>query len=155
MVEEELHAGVSFMNEHGLLHFDAHFENILTDGERLYFTDYGLAMSSAFELSQSEAEFFDRHQSYDRSYVAAYFVNWLVTALGLCTREDSDRRYALVRGCAEGHTLPDLPAQAAAIISRHAPIAVVMSDFIRQFQRQSRRTPYPSDAVRDISAARR
>jgi len=147
MVERNLEAGISFMNAHGLLHFDAHFENILTDGQHLYFTDYGLAMSSSFDLSHTEAEFFHRHQSYDRCYTAAYFVNWLVTALGLCARDDSDRRSALVRAYAEGHHSPRLPAQAAAIVSRHAPIAVVMSDFFRDFQRHSRQTPYPSDAL--------
>ncbi|MFI7135214.1 hypothetical protein ACIBQ1_56840 [Nonomuraea sp. NPDC050153] len=34
------------MNSRGLLHFDAHFENILTGGQRLYFADYGLAVSA-------------------------------------------------------------------------------------------------------------
>ena len=52
MVEKELEAGTSFMNARGLLHFDAHFQNILTDGERLYFADYGLAISSRFDLSR-------------------------------------------------------------------------------------------------------
>ena len=52
----------------GLLHFDAHFENILTDGRRLYFADYGLAISSRFELSRAETGFFERHRTYDRCY---------------------------------------------------------------------------------------
>ncbi|MFF8401556.1 hypothetical protein ACF06P_07965 [Streptomyces sp. NPDC015684] len=47
----------------GLLHFDAHFENILTDGRRLFFADYGLAISSRFELDKDEADFFDRHHT--------------------------------------------------------------------------------------------
>jgi hypothetical protein len=68
MVKRELEPGISFMNARGLLHFDAHFENILTDGRRLYFTDYGLAISSGFELSEDESEFFARHESYDRCY---------------------------------------------------------------------------------------
>jgi len=59
LVERELEAGTSFMNAHGLLHFDAHFQNILTDGRRLYFADYGLALSSRFELSPSETSFFE------------------------------------------------------------------------------------------------
>lgn len=63
MAERELAAGISFMNSRGLLHFDAHFENILTDGQRLYFADYGLALSSGFELSPDEAGFFDRHRT--------------------------------------------------------------------------------------------
>ncbi|MFF2503082.1 hypothetical protein ACFVTY_06840 [Streptomyces sp. NPDC058067] len=49
------------MNSRGLLHFDAHFQNILTDGRRLYFADFGLALSSRFDLSPSEAGFFERH----------------------------------------------------------------------------------------------
>jgi hypothetical protein len=75
MVERELEATTSFMNARGLLHFDAHFENILTDGRRLYFADYGLAISSRFELSREEADSFDRHQPYDRCYTATYLVN--------------------------------------------------------------------------------
>ena len=59
MVERDLEAVISFMNSRGLLHFDAHFENILTDGQRLFFADYGLAISSRFELSPEEVAFFD------------------------------------------------------------------------------------------------
>ncbi|AXE87352.1 hypothetical protein C1703_20350 [Streptomyces sp. Go-475] len=35
---------VLFLNARGLLHFDALFQNILTDGRRLYFTDFGLTL---------------------------------------------------------------------------------------------------------------
>ncbi|MFE1770986.1 protein kinase family protein [Streptomyces sp. NPDC059008] len=150
MVERELAAGTSFMNSRGLLHFDAHFENILTDGRRLYFADYGLALSSGFELSPDEADFFDRHQTYDHCYTATYLVNWLVTALYGYQREDREGRYALVRACAEGKRPTGIPEEAAAIIARHAPIAAVMSDFNRKFQRQSRQTPYPLEKIRRL-----
>ncbi|MGW7018388.1 protein kinase family protein [Streptomyces decoyicus] len=150
MVERELAAGTSFMNSRGLLHFDAHFENILTDGRRLYFADYGLALSSGFELSQDEADFFDRHQTYDRCYTATYLVNWLVTALYGYRREDREGRYALVRAYAEGKRPTGIPEVAAAILARHAPIAAVMSDFNLKFQRQSRHTPYPLEEIRQL-----
>jgi hypothetical protein len=150
MVEENLEAGVSFMNARGLLHFDAHFENILTDGRRLYFADYGLALSSRFELSRQEAEFFDRHQGYDRCYTATYLVNWLVTALYGYQKADRDGRYALVREYAEGRRPTGIPEQAAASIARHAPIAAVISDFNRTFQRRSRQTPFPFEEIRRI-----
>ncbi|WP_424636814.1 protein kinase family protein [Embleya sp. AB8] len=150
MVERELAAGASFMNDRGLLHFDAHFENILTDGRRLYFADYGLAISSRFELSQDEADFVDRHQTYDRCHTTTYLVNWLVTALLGYRREDGDGRYALVRAYAEGKRPTGIPAEAATIIARHAPIAAVISDFNRRFQRQSRQTPYPLEEIRRI-----
>lgn len=51
MVERELTATAAFLRARGLLHFDAHFANILTDGRRLYFADYGLALADDFELS--------------------------------------------------------------------------------------------------------
>ncbi|MEU9482094.1 protein kinase family protein [Streptomyces decoyicus] len=150
MVERELAAGTSFMNSRGLVHFDAHFENILTDGRRLYFTDYGLAISSGFELSRDEADFFDRHQTYDRCYTATYLVNWLVTALYGYQRGDREGRYALVRAYAEGKRPTGIPEEAAAILARHAPIAAVMSDFNRKFQCQSRQTPYPLEEIRRL-----
>lgn len=115
MVEQGLAAGTSFMNSRGLLHFDAHFENILTDGRRLYFADYGLALSSRFELSRNEAEFFDRHQTYDRCYTESYLVHWLVTALYGYDRED---RRALVRACAEGKHLTRFPGSPGSPQSR-------------------------------------
>jgi len=36
-VERELRAGVAAMGARGLLHLDAHFDNLLTGGHRLYF----------------------------------------------------------------------------------------------------------------------
>lgn len=152
MVERDLAAGTSFMNSRGLLHFDAHFENILTDGRRLYFTDYGLAVSSGFELSQDEADFFDRHQTYDRCCTATYLVNWLVTALCGYQKEDREGRFALVRAYAEGERPAGIPEAAAAILTRHAPIAALMSDFNLKFQRRSRRTPYPLEEIRRLRA---
>lgn len=150
MAERELAAGTSFMNSRGLLHFDAHFENILTDGERLYFADYGLAMSSRFELSRDEADFFGRHRTYDRLYTATYLVNWLITALNGYHRDDWEGRYARVRAYAKGKRPAGIPAKAAAILARHAPTAAVMSGFNRKFQRQSRQTPYPLEEIRQL-----
>lgn len=150
MVERELEATTSFMNARGLLHFDAHFENILTDGRRLYFADYGLALSSRFELSREEADSFDRHQSYDRCYTATYLVNWLVTALYGFQVEDRDGRQELVRSYAEGGRPTGIPEGAAAVIARHAPVAAVMSDFNREFRSRSRRTPCPLEEIRRV-----
>ncbi|MFF4353070.1 protein kinase family protein [Streptomyces sp. NPDC001530] len=140
LVERGLEAGVSFMNARGLLHFDAHFENILTDGRRLYFADFGLALSSRFPLSRAEREFFDRHESYDRSYTRTYLVNWLVTALYGYGREE---REAFVRAWAEGEHPDGVPTEVASILTRHAPLATVMGDFNRRLLQDSRQNPYP------------
>ena len=144
MAEKELVAGTAFMNARGLLHFDAHFENILTDGERLYFADYGLAVSSRFELSHDESRFFARHLTYDRCYTATHLVRWLVTALYGYQGDDRD---ALVRACAKGKRLTGIPQAAEAVLTRHAPLAAVMSDFYRELQQRSRDTPYPLEKI--------
>ncbi|MFI9582202.1 protein kinase family protein [Streptomyces sp. NPDC052236] len=147
MVEKELEAGTSFMNSQGLLHFDAHFENILTDGRRLYFTDYGLSISSQFELSREEADFFDRHQTYDRDYTTGYLANWLVTTLYGYGRDDRDAR---MRAYAQGEHPTGIPETAAAIVARDAPLAAVMADFIGKLRHESRETPYPLEEIRRI-----
>ena len=140
VVDTQLAAGVSFMNSRGLLHFDAHFENILTDGERLYFGDYGLAISSRFDLSAEETEFFAGHSSYDRRYTAAHLVMWLVTALYGYSRDD---RNAFIGACAAGERPTDVPEAVAEILVRHAPVAETMIDFYRRFRESSRLVPYP------------
>ena len=101
-------------------------------------------------LSQDEADFFDRHHTYDLCYTATYLVNWLVTALYGYKREDQQGRYALVRAYAEGKHPTGIPAEAAAILTRHAPIAALMSDFSRKFQHQDRQTPYPLEEIRRL-----
>lgn len=145
LVEGELEAGTSFMNARGLLHFDAHFQNILTDGRRLYFADYGLALSSRFDLSPSETGFFELHRTYDRCYTRSWLVNRLITAVYGYERKE---REALIRACAEGEDPPDGPQEARAILSRHAPLAAVMTDFYGAIQDEDRETPYPLKALR-------
>lgn len=150
MVERDLEAVISFMNSRGFLHFDAHFENILTDGQHLFFADYGLAISSRFELSPDEVAFFGRHRTYDRCYSLSYLVNWLVTALYGFGIADSDERDAQVRAYARGERPAGIPETAAAIIARHAPLTVVMADFFRKLRQESRLTPYPLEEIRRI-----
>jgi hypothetical protein len=152
MVEGQLQAGTAFMNARGLLHFDAHFQNILTDGERLYFADYGLAISSRFDLSVEEADFFAEHQEYDRCYSVTHLVIWLVTAL---YGHKGDDRAAFVRACARGELPTGIPPQVAEILTRHAPVAAVMTDFYRGFQLESRQTPYPTPEIGRIDGADR
>ncbi|RLL66672.1 protein kinase family protein [Streptomyces sp. Z26] len=140
MVDEELKVGISFMNTHGLLHFDVHFENILTDGQQLFFTDYGLAVSSRFDLSRDEADFFDEHRTYDQCYAVTHLMSWLAVALYGHTPEE---RKAFVTACAQGVTPEGVPASVAALLVRYAPVAAVMGNFYREFQQESRAAPHP------------
>ncbi|QMU67152.1 protein kinase family protein [Streptacidiphilus sp. P02-A3a] len=144
LVDRELAAGTGFMNSRGLLHFDAHFANVLTDGERLYFTDFGLAVHERFELTEAEAAFFREHRRYDRCYTE--------TALALCLATTvhglrEPERSATVRAWARGTPPTGGPAAATEIITRYAPVAAVMGEFRRQLEHVSRSTAYPAGDV--------
>jgi hypothetical protein len=144
MVDDQLGATVDFMGQHGLQHLDTHFRNVLTDGNRLYLTDFGLAMSADFELDVAEVDFFAAHRTYDRCYTATHLVNWLVVALfGL----DPHERRELVHACAQGAHPSGMPPGITAVLARHAPTAHVMGDFFRRFQATDGRTSavYPHE----------
>ncbi len=145
MVERDLRTAVPFMNAHGLLHFDAHFGNILTDGERLYLSDFGLATSTRFDLSPAERDFLERNRDHDGCYTVTGLVNRLVTALtGVA---EAGQRNDIVRRWADGEPTPTVAAPAAAIIQRYAPVAVAVNDFYWTLFGHSRATPYPSEQI--------
>ena len=75
MVERELIEITAFMNGHGLVHFDGHFQNILTDGHHLYFSDFGQASCDRFSLSPDERAFLIRHRDFDPAYVLTALTN--------------------------------------------------------------------------------
>lgn len=133
------------LREGGLLHFDAHFGNILTDGTRLYLTDFGLATSHRFTLSAAEAEFVEAHVLHDQSYVVTALVNRLVYPGA--TAQSRDARDAAVQAWAAGHTVHALPPAASVLVERYAPVAVLMNDLYRALHRESRRATYPVEAL--------
>ncbi|MCR6485153.1 hypothetical protein M8542_20190 [Amycolatopsis sp. OK19-0408] len=115
----DLRAATDFLAGQGVQHFDAHFANILTDGDRLYLGDFGLMAMPEFELSSAEAEFLDDHSRHDQAYVLARLTNWAV-------RNDLDE--------------PDLR-------DRYAALAEVVNDFYFALHTESRKTPYPRDEI--------
>ena len=138
-VDTQLADTTAFMRERGLVHFDAHFLNILTDGHGLYFSDFGLALSDRFDLSDQERAFLREHRCYDRDYTAAHLVNHHVAER---VRGERNRR-RFVRAWAEGDRPRDVPASAAAILTRYADTTVVFNDFHQSLMEHSKQTPYP------------
>lgn len=157
MVESCLLSDVPVMNARGLVHFDAHFGNVLTDGRRLCLADLGLAASSRFDLSGEEAVFLGRHRSHDVGYVLMCLVNWVVTNVGgVATPHDGAPvgRNAYVRACAAGAEPAGFPPVLAAMIRRYAPAAAVMNDFYWELFGVDRATPFPQEPIeRALTAA--
>ncbi|MEV5497990.1 protein kinase family protein [Nonomuraea fuscirosea] len=146
--DRKLREVVSFMNANGLLHFDAHFANFLTDGRRLYLTDFGQAVSDRFDLSADEQAFYQRHLTYDRTFTLAYLVNWLA---GAFHGAGWPKRRELVREWAAGARPAGVPDGVAALLSRHSPLATVLNDYYHARQSVSRQTPYPLELIRQVA----
>jgi hypothetical protein len=154
MVERSLRSTVAFMNSSGLFHFDAHLGNVRTDGEQLYLTDFGLATSPRFDLSAEETDFLAINVSHDECHSIARLVDWLVTEL--TDVADWEARDEFIRGCATGDDLVgQLPSAAAEVVSRYAPIAVVINGFYRQLHLADRTTPYPAAEIERLRQASR
>ena len=54
-----------FLRGQGIVHFDAHLGNLMTDGETSYLTDFGLLLDRRFALTEREQVFLDRHRLFD------------------------------------------------------------------------------------------
>lgn len=150
MVARCLRADIAFMNTNGLLHFDAHFRNILTDGHRLYFADLGLATSPRFDLSTEERDFVDLNATHDAGYAARELVNWMVAnVVGIPAPASGGpvERYDYVRRCATGAPPAGAPVPIAELISRYAPVATIVNDFYWDVFGTSRTTPYPAQEI--------
>ncbi|MGA8113977.1 MAG: serine/threonine protein phosphatase [Actinocatenispora sp.] len=156
MVERCLRSDLAFMNASGLLHFDAHFGNILTDGHRLYVADLGLATSPRFDLSPAESDFVARHGSHDVCHALTHLVNWLVSNVcGVAAPATGGpvERNEYIRRCAAGAQVVDAPPTVAAVIRRYAPMATVMNAFYWDLFGVSRATPYPAEKIENVLRA--
>jgi hypothetical protein len=150
MVERCLLTDIPQINALGLLHGDAHHGNLLTDGQRLYYADLGLALSARFTLSDEERRYLKHNASLDIAYVRSRWVNWLLKACCPARSEVTDR-HALVKRMAQGEAAlqvaPELPAGIAGMVERHAAIADLVNEFYSKLHGQSRASPYPTAAI--------
>lgn len=64
-LSKEMYSTFDFLRNKGVIHFDAHFGNILTDGKKPYLCDFGLALDKEFCHSKREQDFFKNHLYYD------------------------------------------------------------------------------------------
>ncbi len=135
-VDHNLRVTNAFMQSQGLTHFDAHFENILCDGERLYFSDFGLALSALFDLTMTEREFLLHHRTFDRANSALSLVICLLGGAGWEVRL---REY--LQGSSE-----KMPATIHAVVLRDAPVALALKEFFGQLH-DKKGSHYPADLL--------
>jgi hypothetical protein len=144
VVERQLSEIVAFLRDRELLHMDGHFGNMLTDGERIYLADLGLATSPRFDLSAAERDFAERNATHDAGYASMELVDWLVTAVsGVPASGGPVARNEYVRRCATGHIPAGVPPAVAGVLARHAPAAASMNGFYWRLFGGEVRAEYP------------
>jgi hypothetical protein len=139
LVDEKLRAPHLFMREQGFVHFDSHFENILIEDGQIYFTDFGLTLSSQFDLTESERKFLAHHQDYDRC-------NSIMTLMiCLMTSQYSKHEGPWETRLQEYLKSPEsrMPAVLDSIIRRDAAIALGLKQFFKDLT-LDKSVPYPS-----------
>jgi hypothetical protein len=151
LVEHDLRVEVATMNGRGLFHFDAHVDNLLTDGHRLHLVDFGLATSPTFDLDDGERAFLHANRSHDVAHTLTRLVDHVVSRLAAVT--DWQARDELVAAWATGERPVALPPAADAVVTRYAPMAALVNGFYAQLHLQDRRTPYPTAAIEAAATA--
>ena len=98
---------VSILGANGIVHFDAHYGNVVTDGDSFFLTDFGLLLDNSFELNKSEREFLARHSHYDYGeaiWAAGAVLREMVGALPDAEQDRMLDRVGLDQS-ARGHTV--------------------------------------------------
>lgn len=142
LVDEGMDALLGFIGRQGMVHFDTHLDNLLTDGGALYLCDFGLASCPQFALDDEERPFLAAHGDYDAARFASSLVQTLVTSQGLGWRD--------YLGSSDRFNAGTLPSSVQRIYRRHAPLAHALCEFSRRLQRDSKLSPYPAAELRRL-----
>lgn len=143
----DLRTTIDFLRTKGIIHFDAHFRNILTDGVQIYLTDFGLVLDQGFALANDETAFFEQNSLYDYGEVLRNLGHLIRLPYESCS-EDEKRRIRRKYGIEAGlelyqvgailldhieqiHTDADLHLDEfyVASIIKYRPIIALMQDF--------------------------
>jgi hypothetical protein len=85
---DDLRTTIDFLRTKKIIHFDAHFQNILTDGERIYLTDFGLVLDKSFALTLDEESFFEQNIFYDYGEVMRNIGHLIWAPYDSCSEND-------------------------------------------------------------------
>jgi hypothetical protein len=98
---DELRRTIDFLRTQGIIHFDAHFQNILTNGEQIYLTDFGLVLDKSFALNSDEESFFEQNTFYDYGEVLRNLGHLIQSPYDSCSENDQHRimeKYGIKEG---------------------------------------------------------
>ncbi len=98
LVMAEMQATITFLRNNGIIHLDSDFFNMLTDGKRVYLTDFGLALDQQFALTPAEAAFYKQHIDYDYGnllWSLGFHLFWRYRALADADKARINEQFAI------------------------------------------------------------
>jgi hypothetical protein len=166
---DELRATIHFLRKKGVIHFDAHYWNVLTDGEHVYLADFGLVLDRSFALSPAEQIFFRQHLDYDYGQVLGCLDSVLLHAYAAApeqTRRQLQQAYGIPDAThhhEQARILLDnleaihrsgvlgLDKSAVGTILKYRPVVTLMGGFFSEMQRNNNKdTRYPHARLRQL-----
>lgn len=98
---DDLRKTIDFLRTKEIIHFDAHFRNVLTDGAQAYLTDFGLVLDKSFALTKEEESFFEQNRFYDYGEVLRNLGHLIRSPYDSCSENDKRRimeKYGIKEG---------------------------------------------------------
>lgn len=156
-VVEQMRHVLRFLRDHGIVHFDSHHSNILTDGNRIYLTDFGLLSDKTFDLSEAERTLLKENRFYDCGEFLGCFGFYAYERMKKMTetsRATLERHYGLTdlrSSTAQRETflnhleeicergLVKLPPAYVQTVTKHRETTLVMDDFFTRMHGGTRK----------------
>ncbi|MDZ7886628.1 MAG: hypothetical protein U5N53_28695 [Mycobacterium sp.] len=142
---KHLFAAAAHLRSRGVVHFDAHLDNVLTTCDDVIVSDFGLLAAAGFQLDSDERNMLVTHTDHDVAYCAAALTNAILGEV--VTFPDAQARNDWVRVCARTGDTPGVPGSLVSMIRRLAPTATVANDFYWQLHEGNVGTPFPFEAL--------
>ncbi len=148
---------ITFLRKNGVIHFDAHFNNILTDGNKPYLADFGLALDRRFDLNEVERAFYKKHTYYDYGEVLMCFgehLLWVYRGLSEAKKKKIRQRYSfkdetehpgpfitLLENIGEIHAdgLMELDKNYVEAVIKYRAIVTLMAEFFSEMMQRNNR----------------
>ncbi len=120
---------LEFLNQQGILHLDAHLANLLTDGEQVFISDFGLALDKRFELAADEQTFWQAHATYDRAQVISNLIHPFISQCEALPEAERDALYQTLQIDAESSRALKLERLLEALKHNQPQLLGIDSDF--------------------------
>lgn len=165
----DLFKTIDFLRTQGVIHFDAHFNNVLTDGDRAYLTDFGLVLDRSFSLTKEEEDFFAQHIFYDYGVILASLGAVISSLYNLCpevNRLKIKKKYSIAEGLKPHqvrsillHNIEQIQAEGiinldntyiSAIVKNFTAIALMQSFLTKMQENQQKDTRFPGAELQTL-----